>query len=276
MSAALLCDLNVSAQHHATNLHRQVSQLLASSSDASIPQQLTSELSQLVSASTQLAAGLAQHQLTKTAGDAAAASEELEELQAASNKRQLLLQQLLSTLDDSSVALRAQLDACHKLLSTPPCKQDPEDIIRYAFTLRHGFAPLGSAPGQPQVPPAPQIPFMLHSTLRLYNMDLLAQQQQQQVAGVQAPTAAAQQQPEVQQQQEQPQQQVQQQQQPAAASTDDTPGQQQQQQQQELPQAQAQAQAQPAVQFMLNTDLLDDLGEEVTEEYSDEEYSDSA
>jgi len=131
--------------------------------------------------------------------------------------------------------------------------QSPDKIIRYAHTLRNAFAPLGKAPGLPQVPPAPQLPFMLCSTLRAYNMELAKQQQQ--LLPAQPPAA------------QHTQQQDQQQEAAGAAAVLV------QHQQQEVP-AEVAA-AVPAIQFMLNADLLEDeLGSQVEEDFSEDDYSD--
>lgn len=192
--------LNHSVQQHARNLHSQLHQTLGSIPNSASVDNVSSsaaELRQLVACNAKLARALAGSNTTAQAQApapaAAPSTDDAEELRKSCQRRQELLQELLQTLDSSAQGLRSHLDACHKLLSIPPCKEDPDSIIRYAHTLRHGFAPLGSAPNLPPVPPAPQLPFMLHSTLRLYHMDLAAQQQQQQGAPPpsQLPAAAA-------------------------------------------------------------------------------------
>jgi len=239
--------LSHSVQQHARALHGQLSQLLASTlDDASSPAIVATaqELRQVTACNNQLARALAA--TASNIQGPAPAAEDAEELQTACNQRQELLQDLLQTLDDSVQGLRTQLDACHKLVRVPPCQQDPEDIIRYAFTLRHGFAPLGSAPGLPMVAPAPQLPFIMHSTLRMYNMDVANQKQQVQ-QGPQAPDLAA--------------MQAQQQQQPAAPAAGP------------MGQAALAVPQLPSVPFMLNADLYDSddmLGSETSEEYSED------
>lgn len=251
--------LSGSVQQHARNLHSQLSQALSGTSDADTTSNTAEpELRQLVACNARLARALASRQ-------APAAAEDAEELQAACYQRQELLQELLQSLDGSVLGLRAQLDACHKLLRTPPCKEAPEDIIRCAHTLRHGFAPLGTAPGLPPVPPAPQIPFMLHSTLRMYHMDLAQQQQQQQT--VQQP------------QQLPPVPSLQQQQQPAAAAAAAAAGVQQPASEAALPAAVPEAApVSQVMQFRLNADLDDDEfdpGETASESGYDEEEDDT-
>lgn len=270
--------LNQTVQQHARALCSQLSQGLsgdaASSSNALTS--CTAELRQLVGYNAKLTRALA-------GSPAVGSAEDEEELHTSCQQRQELLQELLNTLDSSSQGLRTQLDACHKLLATPPCKEDPESIIRYAHTLRHGFAPLGAAPNLPPIPPAPQLPFMLYSTLRKYQMDLAAQQQQQQAGGTQ----------------QQPQQQLpappagtaqqQQQQEPGAAAPPAAAAAGQQQPQQQQPAGAAEsapatavqppaAAAQP-MQFRLNEDLDEgfDIGETASEEesWSDDDESDT-
>jgi hypothetical protein len=175
--------LNHTAQQQAANLHAQLSKLLAppantandSTTDPEQQQQIASQhLLSLALTNTALSRALtAPSSKQQQPGTA----EELEEVQEACSRREQLLNDLLQLLDSSSQALRDQLDGCHKLLETKPCMEDPERIIRYAHTLRYGYAPLGTAPDLWQVPPAPQIPFMLHSTLRQYHMELASQQQ---------------------------------------------------------------------------------------------------
>jgi hypothetical protein len=269
--------LSAAAQAAAAALHTQVTAALQAQPPASTSsmdeQQLDDSIAQLVALNTRLVASIGRaadksdtHQQTDI---------ELEEVRAATAQRQATLQQLLTTLDDSAQRLRAQLDSCHKLLAVPPCSGDPSAILRYAYTLRHGFAPLGAAPGQLQVPPAPQVPFMLHSTLRLYNMELLAQQQQAAAAsggaGALLPPAppppalpgapATMGQPEAGA--------------GAAAAGPQEGGAAAVQQLAASPPRAPQPPQPPAVQFLLNQDLLDELGEVVEEDYSEEEYSDS-
>eukprot|EP00775_Hariotina_reticulata_P007889 gene7889-8085_t len=75
----------------------------------------------------------------------------MEDQSGACRKRQQLMNDMLQLLDQSAQALRTRLDDCHRILKVKPCMQDPNMIIRYAHTLRTAFAPLGKAPGLPQV-----------------------------------------------------------------------------------------------------------------------------
>jgi hypothetical protein len=277
-----LSALNHAAQVQAAGLHAQLSKLLgpaASAPPADTPSDATTapeqqqqqlalhHLQSLAVASAALGRALAtahssrQQQQLQQPGT----SEEQEEAQEAYSRREQLLGDLLQLLDSSAQSLRSQLDSCHKLLDTKPCMEDPEQIIRYAHTLRYGFAPLGSTPGLWQVPPAPQIPFMLHSTLRQYHMELAAQQQQQDATQLS--------------QEQHQQQQVQlpppgmagaalQQQEGAAAAA---------QQQQQAPEQQQQQPMPRAISFQLNQDLEEEPDMETAseEEMSEEDYSDN-
>lgn len=258
-------------QQSARDLHAHLASELNNQQLCGANSPTEQELSQLTASNAQLARAIS------SAAAAAPAPDDADELAAACSQRQELLQDLLQTLDGAVLGLRAQLDACHKLLRTAPvCKARPDAIIRYAHTLRHGFAPLGAAHGVPQVPPAPQLPFMLCSTLRMYNMDLAAQQQQQAGgpagAGAGQPPPAALLQP-----MQLPPSQPPSQQQPDAAGV--------------VAPDQATAAgaaaaaapppppAAPIIDFMLNQDLGDDfsssdgLGSQVSEQYSEDEES---
>jgi hypothetical protein len=275
-----LSELNHTAQQQAAGLHAQLSKLLApprrpadsaidSTTDPYQQQQVASQhLLSLALANTALSRALtAPSSKQQQPGTA----EEQEEVQEACSRREQLLDDLLQLLDGSSQALRDQLDSCHKLLDTKPCMEEPERIIRYAHTLRYGYAPLGTTPMLWQVPPAPQIPYMLHSTLRQYHMELASQQQQD---GAQ---------PAQQQQQDGAQPAQQQQQQQAVLPPQGVPGAtlqqpdgaaaQQQQQQEPVPMQQP---VPLAISFQLNQDLEDDEELETAseEEMSEEDYSD--
>lgn len=106
--------------------------------------------------------------------------DDLDEQSAAGEARlALLCGELQAVLDETARSLAQRVDEAAKLLDATPALPPGvtgEQIVRYSSTLRHAFAPLGEAQGQWQVPPAPQVPHMLHSTLRLYNRELAQQQ----------------------------------------------------------------------------------------------------
>uniref|UniRef100_A0A383WFD6 Uncharacterized protein n=1 Tax=Tetradesmus obliquus TaxID=3088 RepID=A0A383WFD6_TETOB len=261
--------LNHAAQQQAAGLHAQLSSLLgpvasappADTSTASEQQQQQQQqaalqhLQSLALANAALGRALAATQGSKQQQQAGA-PEELEEAQEAFSSREQLLGNLLQLLDSSAQGLRDQLDSCHKLLETKPCMEDPEQIIRYAHTLRYGYAPLGCTQGQLQVAPAPQLPFMLHSTLRTYHMEMAAEQQQAAPPG--------------------PEQQQQIGQLPAVQQQDASAAAAQQPQQQQQQQAAVPQQPSLASLFQLNKDLEDEEELETAseEEMSEEDYSD--
>ncbi len=117
-------------------------------------------------------------------------ADEAEELRAACSRRGQALDSLAAQLDSCASALRAQLDQCHELLRTPAVAAAPKEIVQYAHRLRYSFAPLGVTPGMVQVPPAPQTWDMLASTLTQFNR-ARQQQQAEQVQQQQAAAAAA-------------------------------------------------------------------------------------
>jgi hypothetical protein len=94
----------------------------------------------------------------------------------------------MSQLEASIEGLRSTLDSAHKLLEQPANVIDPSLVVTYAARLRHHFYPLGTTPGLPAVPPAPQPPFMLASSLNQWNavqqkaLEALQAQQEAQAA----------------------------------------------------------------------------------------------
>lgn len=124
----------------------------------------------------------------EAASNAASISEQEQELSTAAQHQATCLLQLMTQLEASIEGLRSTLDSAHKLLEQPANVIDPALVVTYAARLRHHFYPLGTTPGLPAVPPAPQPPFMLASSLNQWNavqqkaLEALQAQQEAQAA----------------------------------------------------------------------------------------------
>eukprot|EP00877_Chromochloris_zofingiensis_P010247 jgi/Chrzof1/5476/Cz16g04220.t1 len=113
----------------------------------------------------------------------ASAAEDVQDIKNSSMKRDAAIVQLTQALDESVQQLRTLLDQCYALRKAQPTSVDPQTIVEYAHRLRYAFFPLGNTPGLPMLPPAPQEHDMLASTLQQFRQ---AQQQQQQLLEQQA------------------------------------------------------------------------------------------